>query len=69
MTRHEYALWGAKAIAKRGQELPHSKLCPDHVRQIRDNPRGLTAKQHAAELGIHYRTVEKVRAYETWGHV
>ena len=23
----------------------------------------------AADLGVHYRTIEKVRAYETWRHV
>lgn len=53
MTRHEYVLWGAKAIAKRGVQLPHVKLCEERVRYIRANPRGLTARRHR----------------ETWGHV
>lgn len=69
MTRFEYEQWGARATAVRGDDLPHAKLSPEIVRAIRSNPDGLTARQHADLLGVHYRTVEKVRHFETWGHV
>lgn len=69
MTRHEYQLWGAKATAVRGEDLPHSKLDAQMVRVIRMNRRGLTAKQWGSLLGLHYRTIEKVRARESWAHV
>lgn len=68
MTRHEYAMWGAKAMAVRGEALPHAKLTEAKAREIRDNPKGMTARQLAVEYGVHYRTIEKVRHYETWGH-
>lgn len=69
MTRFEYAQFGAKAIALRGNALPHAKLTAEKVRHIRENRQGKTARQLAEELGVHFRTVEKVRAYETWGHI
>lgn len=69
MTRFEYEQWGAKACAVRGADLPHSKLDPDTVRAIRENHDNLTARQWAALLQVHYRTIEKVRHFETWGHV
>jgi hypothetical protein len=69
MKRHEYALWGAKANALRGDSLPHARLTADGVRYIRENRKGLTARQLAAEFGVHYRTIEKVRHRETWSHV
>lgn len=53
MTRHEYAMWGAKAMAVRGEALPHAKLTKANVRAIRDNPMGLTARQLAVEFGVH----------------
>lgn len=28
-----------------------------------------TARQLAEEFGVHYRTIEKVRAHESWGNV
>ncbi len=48
---------------------PHRrpKLTEDNVRAIRLNRTGRTAKQLAEQYGVHYRTIEKVRAYETWG--
>lgn len=48
---------------------PHRrpKLTEDSVRAIRVNRTGRTAKQLAEQYGVHYRTIEKVRAYETWG--
>lgn len=69
MTRDEYQRWGAKARAVRGEQLPHARLNAEAVRAIRENRRGLTAAQLAQQFGVHFRTVEKVRAYETWGHV
>lgn len=68
MTRAEY-IANAHLYARAGNDLPHAKLDADTVRYIRRNPAGMTAKQLAAELGIHYRIVEKVRHYETWRHV
>ncbi len=69
MNRFDYAQFGAKAMAVRGTDLPHAKLNEDTVRSIRSNPKGLTAKQQAAEHGVHFRTIEKVRSFESWGHV
>ena len=45
---------------------PNAKLKPEQVRAIRMNRHGKTAKALAAEYGVHYRTIEKVRSYETW---
>lgn len=69
MTRFEYAQFGAKADAKRGSELAHAKLSEQDVIAILRNVRGQTAKQLAEHFGVHFRTIEKVRAYETWAHV
>jgi len=69
VSRFDYVLFGAKASAKRGCDLPHAKLNPLQVRAIRDNPCGLTAKQLAERFGVHFRTIEKVRSLETWSHV
>ena len=68
MERAEY-LSRAREFAARGIELGQSKLNNAKVIWIRSNPEGLTAKQQAETLGVHYRTVEKVRHYETWAHV
>ena len=65
MDRFEYVQWGAKATAKRGSDLPHTKLTPDQVVAIRANRYGKTAKALAEEYGVHYRTIEKVRYMET----
>jgi DNA-binding CsgD family transcriptional regulator len=50
---------------------PHRrpKLNEAQVEQIRVNRYGKTAKQLAEQHGVHYRTIEKIRAYETWAHV
>jgi len=50
---------------------PHrpAKLTADQVRQIRINRNGQTAKQLATGYGVHWRTVEKIRAFETWVNV
>lgn len=67
MTRDEY-LQRHHEFHKRGNALPQSKLNPAIVRQIREND-GWTSRQWADHLGVHFRTVEKVRAWETWWHV
>jgi DNA-binding NarL/FixJ family response regulator len=69
MKRFDYQQWGAKANAKRGPELPQTKLTPDQVRLIRINRNGKTAAQLAADFGVHHRTIEKIRSRETWSHI
>ena len=69
MNRSDYELFGAKITALRGNELPQAKLNPDVVREVRANRHGKTAKQLASELGVHYRTIEKINYGETWKHV
>ena len=69
MNRYEYTNGGALESARRGNDLPHARLTPDLVRDIRANRQGLTAQQWATAIGCHYRTIEKVRHYETWIHV
>lgn len=68
MTRSEY-LQSPALHALRGNALPHARLNASAVRDIRRNVPGWTAKQWAVELGVHLRTIEKVRHYETWRHV
>ena len=68
VNRDEYLL-APVLYAKRGADLPHSKLDEGTVRAIRDNKLGMTAKQWANKLGLHYRTIEKVRYFESWRHV
>ena len=50
---------------------PHRrpKLTEDAVRVIRANRPAMSAKKAAERYGVHYRTIEKVRAYETWTHL
>lgn len=69
MTRFEYQQFGAMTIAKRGSDLPHAKLDEAKVRAIRENRHGLTAKQWAALLGVHQRTIDKVRDRRSWTHI
>lgn len=54
---------------QRGEARHNARLTEDSVRWIRRNRHGFTAKLQAALLGVHYRTVQKVRYFETWGHV
>lgn len=53
--------------APRGNRLPHARLTPDLVREIRASNE--PHKRIADRLGVHYRTIEKVRQYETWRQV
>ena len=77
--RHTY-LQSAVANAKRGQELPQTKLLDIDVvtirsakrqresllKHIRDN---LGNEALAKQFGVHVRTIEKVLSYETHGDV
>lgn len=47
---------------------PHRwpKLTPSQVDEIRRAGYRQTARQLAEQYGVHYRTIEKVRHYETW---
>lgn len=79
LERSEY-LVRARELAPRGTQLPQSRLDHDAVADIRSAARQREAlRQHirenlsnealARKLGVHVRTVEKVLALETWGHV
>ena len=68
MTRSEY-LSRAYEFAPRSERLPQSRLNAEIVRAIRTNRRGLTARQWAEQLGVHQRTIDKVRDYRSWRHV
>lgn len=79
ISRDEY-LKTAREFAKRGQELPQSKLMDIEVIEIRsmikqrENLRKYL-KEHlsndaiAKKFDIHCRTVEKISTYETWSHL
>jgi len=66
MKRHEY-LTRAREFASRGSARPNAVMNDQRVRLIRASTE--TAKKLAAQFGCHYRTVEKVRQYETWTHI
>ena len=69
MTRNEYLTGGAYIVAKRGNDLPQAKLNADLVRAIRLNVHVETARQWAIRLGVHQRTIDKVRDRRSWGHI
>lgn len=54
--------------AARGEGLPHAKLTERAVRAIRRNRSGWTIKQTAKIYGVHWRTIDKIRADCTWTH-
>ena len=68
MNRHEY-LCSTVEFASRGNDLPHAKLTPDIVRDIRINKHGKTAAQWAQLLNVHIRTIEAVQSRKNWSHV
>jgi len=63
----------------RGSALPHSKLSEDKVMEIwqivaRRNElkaelAGMTNQAIATRFGVHIRTIDRVTALESWGHV
>lgn len=78
-TRDQYLL-AASTFAKRGEELPQSKLTPELVAEIRSARRQREAlRKHIAEnlsnealakkLGVHVRTIEKAITNESWSHL
>lgn len=62
----------AHSEAKRGEQLPQSRLTVAKVREIRAAHvpycRTNGAPALARRYGLHRRTVEKVLAYESWAH-
>lgn len=78
-TRDQYLL-AASTFAKRGEELPHARLTPELVAEIRSARRqreklrkyideNLTNKALAKKLGVHIRTIEKAITNESWSHL
>ena len=66
--------------AKRGEDLPQSKLTEDDVRLIRQAhaealaeikrlQQHVSARALAEKFGVHVRTIEKVLSYQSWRHV
>ena len=67
-------------FSARGMDLPQSKLTPLEVESIRSAAKQREALRNhirerlsnealARDFGVHRRTIEKVLAHETWGHV
>lgn len=64
---------------KRGEDLPQSKLSESDVRAIREiveyreklksELKSLTNESLADKFEVHIRTIDKVTAGYTWGHV
>ncbi|QZX85316.1 hypothetical protein [Metapseudomonas otitidis] len=48
---------------------PKAVLTPEKVREIRAIGYRLTARQLGQRYGVHHRTIEKIRAFESWGHI
>ena len=69
MTRDDFQLYGLRSCCARGTRNGLAKLDDDIVREVRKNRPVMTAKQWAQKLGVHLRTIEKVRARLTWTHV
>lgn len=78
-TREQYLL-AASTFAARGNELPHSKLTPELVAEIRSARKqreslrehirqNLSNEALAKRLGVHVRTIEKAITNETWSHL
>ena len=53
----------------RGNQLPHARLTPETVREIRTNREGMSDKARAKKLGVHENSVTRARTRETWWHV
>jgi hypothetical protein len=79
LERGEY-LSRAREFAKRGQELPQSKLLDLEVLAIRSAAiQRKNLRQHihdnlsnqalADQYGVHIRTIEKVLQHDSWSHV
>jgi hypothetical protein len=64
---------------KRGSDLPQSKLDETKVKEIRlivevrermrEELKAMTNAAIAEKYGVHYRTVDRITAFENWNHV
>ena len=64
---------------KRGEKLPQSKLNDDAVRDIlatvkarndlKSKLKAMTNKALAEKHGVHFRTIDRVTAFENWTHI
>ena len=79
VSRDEYLMF-ASANAKRGADLPQTKLLPLDIGEIRSAARqrqklrqyiadNLSNEALAKKFGVHRRSIEKVLSYETASHV
>ena len=68
LSRDEY-LKQVRLFCARGEDMPNSKLDAAKVKEIRATAKEITAEQWASRLGLHRRTIDKVRQYESWKHV
>lgn len=70
----------AKEFAKRGNELPQSKLIDENVIEIRSMVKqrenmkkyikeNLSNDAISKKFKVHVRTIEKVTSYQTWVHL
>ena len=65
--------------AKRGEDLPQSKLTNDDIRLIRGlvehrdrlkaELKNLTNKAIADKFCVHFRTIDRITSYENWTHI
>lgn len=64
---------------KRGSQLPHARLDEIKVAEIlrifaqreklKQQLRSMTNTEIARKYGVHYRTIDRISAGESWGHV
>ena len=64
---------------KRGQELPQAKLCDDdvilirgivdHRNKLKKELSELTNKKIAEKFNVHFRTIDRITALESWTHI
>lgn len=47
---------------------PHRrpKLSESQVQEIRENRHGMSARELGEAYGVHHRTIEKIRYFESW---
>jgi len=68
LTRKEW-LDKAHLFCARGSQLPQTKLTEEQVKEIRENRKGKIARELADQFHVHIRTIEKIRAFQTWKHI
>jgi hypothetical protein len=52
----------------RGNELPHAKLTPEIVADIRKRAPTTAHRVLAAEYGVHVNTIQRAASYANWWH-